>query len=137
MADGGAAFRVLGAVGVRGDDGTDVPVGGPRVRSLLALLALNAGRVVGADTLIDGLYGENPPGDAANALQSQVSRLRRGLRAAGRTVELRPAGYRLAVEPDAVDAHRFERLARDGQRALAGGGPGTGRRAARGGARPW
>jgi predicted ATPase/DNA-binding SARP family transcriptional activator len=121
MAD--AVFGVLGAVEVRRADGTEVAVGGPRVRSLLALLLLNDGRVVTAGTLIDGLYGENPPGDAANALQSQVSRLRRGLRGTGCRVELHPAGYRLDVAPEAVDARRFERLARDGRRALAAGDP--------------
>jgi predicted ATPase/DNA-binding SARP family transcriptional activator len=123
MVGGGAVFGVLGAVEVRRADGTDVAVGGPRVRSLLALLLLDAGRIVTAGTLIDGLYGEHPPADAANALQSQVSRLRRGLRGTGCTVELQPAGYRLDVPPEAVDAHRFERLARDGRRALAGGDP--------------
>ena len=54
-------------------DGRVVAVGGPRSRSLLALLLLEAGRVVRAARLIDGLYGEDPPGDAANALQYQVS----------------------------------------------------------------
>lgn len=70
------------------------------------------------------MYGANPPAGAANALQSQVSRLRRGLRAAagqGGLVELHPAGYRLAVDPEDVDAHRFERLAREGGQALAAG----------------
>ncbi|MEV5828437.1 BTAD domain-containing putative transcriptional regulator [Spirillospora sp. NPDC052242] len=97
-----------------------VVVGGPRVRALLAMLALEAGRVVPAGRLIDGLYGEDPPRGAGNALQSQVSRLRRGLGDAA-LVEGGPAGYRLAVEPEAVDVHRFARLAREG-RAAAGRG---------------
>ncbi|WP_084549680.1 BTAD domain-containing putative transcriptional regulator [Actinomadura rifamycini] len=100
--------------------GGAVAVGGPRVRALLAMLALDAGRVVPAERLIDGLYGADPPRGAANALQSQVSRLRRGLGDAA-LVEGGPAGYRLAVEPGAVDAHRFARLAREG-RAAAGRG---------------
>ncbi|MCW2920062.1 MAG: protein kinase [Actinomycetia bacterium] len=117
-------FGILGAMEVRHTDGSLVAVGGPRVRSLLALLLLNAGRMVTAETLIDGLYGENPPDGAANALQSQVSRLRRGLRdgaGAGGLVELQPAGYRLTVDPQDVDVHRFERLADEGRRALAAG----------------
>ncbi|WP_433182572.1 BTAD domain-containing putative transcriptional regulator [Actinoallomurus sp. CA-150999] len=113
-------FGILGPLEVRASDGVPVAVGGPRVRALLALLLLDAGRVVTAERLIDALYGEDPPAGVANALQSQVSRLRRGLRAAD-LVELHPAGYRLAVEPDDVDALRFERLARDGRRALAAG----------------
>ncbi|QXJ20401.1 tetratricopeptide repeat protein [Actinomadura graeca] len=112
-------FGVLGAVEARGGGGA-VAVGGPRVRALLAMLALDAGRVVPAERLIDGLYGEEAPAGAANALQSQVSRLRRGLGDAG-LVEGHPAGYRLAVERDTVDAHVFERLARDGREALATG----------------
>ncbi|MGI8329131.1 BTAD domain-containing putative transcriptional regulator [Actinomadura scrupuli] len=117
-------FGILGAMEVRHTDGGLVSVGGPRVRSLLALLLLNAGRMVTAETLIDGLYGERPPEGAANALQSQVSRLRRGLRDAaggGDLVELAPAGYRLAIDPHDVDVHRFERLAEEGRHALAAG----------------
>jgi predicted ATPase/DNA-binding SARP family transcriptional activator len=104
-------FGILGSVEAWDDEGNSIAVGGPRVRSLLALLLLNAGKVVPAEALIDGLYGEDPPANAANALQSQVSRLRRGLAGAAE-VELLPAGYRLAVDPDDVDAHRFERLVR-------------------------
>ncbi|MEV0582474.1 BTAD domain-containing putative transcriptional regulator [Nonomuraea sp. NPDC050310] len=99
----------------------EAEVGGPRVRALLVLLALEAGRIVPADRLIDGLYGERPPEDAANALQSQVSRLRRAL---GRElIEHHPAGYRLAVDPLEVDLHRFERLAAEGRRARGEGDP--------------
>uniref|UniRef100_UPI0038990012 BTAD domain-containing putative transcriptional regulator n=1 Tax=Goodfellowiella coeruleoviolacea TaxID=334858 RepID=UPI0038990012 len=119
-------FGILGAVEVRRADGDPVAVGGPRLRALVALLALNAGRVVAVDALVDGLYGERPPAGAAHALQSQVSRLRRGLRGGAGTagvLEFHPAGYRLAVDPDAVDAHRFARLAEQGRRALAGGDP--------------
>ncbi|MEV5754243.1 BTAD domain-containing putative transcriptional regulator [Actinoallomurus sp. NPDC052308] len=120
-------FGILGPLQVRASDGAPISVGGPRVRSLLALLLLDAGRVVTAERLIDGLYGVEPPAGTSNALQSQVSRLRRGLGAADGPrdlVEFHPAGYRLAVDPDQVDALRFERLARDGRRALADGDPG-------------
>ncbi|WP_236788923.1 BTAD domain-containing putative transcriptional regulator [Amycolatopsis sp. GM8] len=105
-------FGILGPVLADGE------VGGPRPRALLALLLLDAGRVVGTDRLIDALYGEEPPGDATNALQAQVSRLRRRL---GVPIERQPAGYRLVVDPDDVDVHRFTRLARDGRQALHAG----------------
>ncbi|ACZ89946.1 BTAD domain-containing putative transcriptional regulator [Streptosporangium roseum] len=111
---------VLGAMEVRDTAGDPIAVGGTQVRALLAMLAFDAGRVVTAERLIDGLYGEEPPGNAANALQSQVSRLRR-LLGRGGAVEFHPAGYRLAVRPEDVDAHRFERLALEGRRALAAG----------------
>ncbi|WP_235996001.1 BTAD domain-containing putative transcriptional regulator [Nonomuraea montanisoli] len=112
-------FEILGPARVLGEDGEPVPLGGPRVRALLALLALDAGRVVGADRLIDGLYGERPPEGVVNALQSQVSRLRKAL---GRErVEFHPAGYLLAADPEDVDASRFTRLAAEGRAALGAG----------------
>ncbi|MEW1866462.1 BTAD domain-containing putative transcriptional regulator [Streptomyces sp. NPDC088194] len=113
-------FGILGATRVIGVDGAEVGLGGPRRRAVLALLALDAGRVVGADRLISGLYGVDVPAGAANAVQSQISRLRQVLPVA---VEGHPSGYRLAAEPDQVDAYRFERLARRGREALAAGQP--------------
>ncbi|PWK52312.1 DNA-binding SARP family transcriptional activator [Actinoplanes xinjiangensis] len=111
-------FGILGPVRAERPDGTPIPLGGPRLRALLAMLLLDAGRAVPIDRLIDGLYGDTPPAGAANALQSQVSRLRQSL-----PVELGPAGYRLAAAPDDVDVHRFAALAADGHRALAAGEP--------------
>src|SRR4051812_29188763 len=113
-------FGVLGAVTAWGEDGTQVAVGGPRSRTLLALLALDAGRFVPAERLIDGMYGEFPPDGAANALQSQVSRLRTALKELA-PVEFTAAGYRLVVEPDEVDVLAFERLTREGRALLKNG----------------
>ncbi|MFJ9784373.1 BTAD domain-containing putative transcriptional regulator [Amycolatopsis sp. NPDC101161] len=113
-------FGVLGAVAAWGEDGTQVAVGGPRSRTLLALLALEAGRFVPAERLIDGMYGEYPPDGAANALQSQVSRLRTALKDLA-PVEFTAAGYRLVVQPDEVDVHAFESLAREGRTLLKNG----------------
>ncbi|WP_372441436.1 AfsR/SARP family transcriptional regulator [Plantactinospora mayteni] len=117
-------FGILGATEVYAGDGRRLVVGGPRLRALLVLLLLDAGRVVSADRLIQALYGDNPPARAANALQSQVSRLRQvlsGVDGPEPLVEFHPAGYRIAVDPEEVDLHRFTRLVADGQRALAGG----------------
>jgi predicted ATPase/DNA-binding SARP family transcriptional activator len=98
-------------------DGEIVEVGGARLRALLIRLALDAGHIVTVESLADGLWPEDGPTDPANALQSLVSRLRRALpgEPAVRSV---PGGYRLDVPPDAVDALRFERLAREGRQAL-------------------
>ncbi|MET7750470.1 BTAD domain-containing putative transcriptional regulator [Micromonospora sp. NPDC005367] len=115
-------FGILGATEVYPADGRRLTIGGARLRALLALLLLDAGRVVPRERLIDGLYGADPPARAANALQSQVSRLRH-LLSSGPVdpVEFHPAGYRLAVDPDDVDAHRFTRLVDAGRLALAAG----------------
>ncbi|WP_410615662.1 BTAD domain-containing putative transcriptional regulator [Amycolatopsis sp. lyj-109] len=109
---------LLGPLRAAEDDGTPIDIGGARLRMLLARLALDAGRAVPADALVDGLWGAEPPADAANALQSLVSRLRKALPVA---VESGPGGYRLAVAAGDVDAERFERLAAEGRRELAAG----------------
>jgi predicted ATPase/DNA-binding SARP family transcriptional activator len=106
---------MLGPLTVRADDGTPVEVTGARLRTLLILLALDPGRVVTLGTLVDGVWGADPPAEAANALQALVSRLRR----TGLTIESRPTGYRLAVAADDVDTCRFERLAAAGHATLA------------------
>jgi DNA-binding SARP family transcriptional activator len=99
---------ILGSFEVRTDGGVLADVPGARLRGLLIALALEPGHVVPKATLIDWIWGERPPSDAANALQRLVSRLRKVLPEG--SVEGQPDGYRLKVEPDAVDAVRFERL---------------------------
>ena len=115
---------VLGTLQVQDGDGREVRVGGQRLRALLILLALDAGRVVSAHSLIGRLWPDDQPADAGNALQSLVSRLRAALRQAGLgdgVLESTPVGYRLKVPPDMVDAVVFEARARAGARALAEG----------------
>jgi predicted ATPase/DNA-binding SARP family transcriptional activator len=99
---------MLGSFEVRTDDGVVADVAGARLRGLLIALALEPGHAVPKATLVDWIWGERPPSDAANALQRLVSRLRKALPEG--SVEGQPDGYRLTVEPDAVDAVRFERL---------------------------
>ncbi|WP_232661018.1 BTAD domain-containing putative transcriptional regulator [Pseudonocardia sp. TRM90224] len=102
-------FAVLGPLEVSRDDGTPVEIGGPKVRALLAALLREPGAVIGFDRLVDAVYADAPPAGATNALQSQVTRLRQALGAA-ELVERHPTGYRLAISPEQVDAHRFEQL---------------------------
>jgi predicted ATPase/DNA-binding SARP family transcriptional activator len=99
---------LLGPFEVQADDGVVADVPGARLRALLVALALQPGHPVPKSTLIDWIWGENPPSEATNALQRLASRLRRAL--PDGLVEGQTGGYRLAVEPDAVDAIRFERL---------------------------
>ncbi|WP_194814166.1 BTAD domain-containing putative transcriptional regulator [Nocardia sp. XZ_19_385] len=99
---------ILGPFEVRTEDGVFADVPGARLRGLLVALALEPGHPVPKATLIDWIWGENPPADAANSLHRLVSRLRKALPEG--SVEGQTDGYRLRVEPDAVDAVRFERL---------------------------
>ncbi|MFF3844087.1 BTAD domain-containing putative transcriptional regulator [Streptomyces sp. NPDC002328] len=114
-------YRILGTTQAIRPDGTVVSVGGARLRALLTVLALRAGRAVPAGLLVEEVWAGDPPADAAGALQALVGRLRRALGA--QAVASAEGGYRLTAGPDAVDLHRFERLTGDGLRALADDDP--------------
>jgi predicted ATPase/DNA-binding SARP family transcriptional activator len=130
---------VLGPLQVRDGAGQSVPIGGRQLRVLLILLALDAGRVVSAGSLAGQLWPDEAPGHPGNALQTLVSRLRAELRRGGlgQVIESHPAGYRLAVPPDAVDAAVFEAQAAQGRRALAEGDAETAARVLRSALTGW
>jgi DNA-binding SARP family transcriptional activator len=107
-------FRILGPLEVSDETGR-IALGGQRQRSLLAALLIEAGRVVPTERLVDLLWGEAAPRTATTSLQNAVSRLRRELGAP--LLETRAPGYVLRVEPQQVDAHRFEQLLRDARGA--------------------
>jgi DNA-binding SARP family transcriptional activator len=98
-------FRVLGPLEVVGEEGPLV-LGGQKQRALLGLLALNAGRVVATDRLLDELWGEHPPRTAATSLQNMISQLRKTLGAD--RLETKPPGYMLRAAPQETDLGRFE-----------------------------
>jgi DNA-binding SARP family transcriptional activator len=88
-----------------------VPVGGPGVRGLLALLALEANRVVGLDEIIDALWAHDPPATARTIVHGNVSQLRRVLRSVqsdedDARILTAPPGYQLRVDPQQIDVHR-------------------------------
>ena len=108
-------FRILGPTEVL-DGERPVPLPSGRGRALLALLVLHAGEPVSADRLIDELWGEDPPPTARTVVHGLVSRLR-GVLGQGRgearldtILQTSGSGYRLHIEPEAVDAHRFKQL---------------------------
>jgi predicted ATPase/DNA-binding SARP family transcriptional activator len=103
--------RILGPLEVL-HEGQPVGLGGPRDRALLTLLVAHAGQVVSSDRLIEAMWGDHLPRDPQHALQAAVSRLRKALQAVGapNVVVTRSPGYALDIEPEAVDAARFERL---------------------------
>jgi len=107
---------MLGSLEVRDRDGASVPLAGARLRTLLIALALAPGRLLTTAQLVDAVWGVKPPAGAVNALQALVSRMRRALPEA--VIESHPAGYRLVIDPGAVDVTQFERLVADGRAAL-------------------
>lgn len=109
-------FLILGPLEVS-DDGRKLALGGPKQRAVLAHLILRANRLVAADLLIDGLWGEEPPESARTTLQTYVYRLRKVL-GDGR-LEGRDGGYVLAAAPGEIDAARFEALVKQGKAQVA------------------
>ncbi len=112
--------HLLGGLEVLDDDGHAVVVAGPKLRALLAILALQTGRVVPTDQIVDALWGEDPPAAVRNGLQGLVSKLRRTLGASD-VVAMRGGGYVLELPPDAVDVFRHEQLAAAARVAVDGG----------------
>ncbi|MFI5584310.1 BTAD domain-containing putative transcriptional regulator [Amycolatopsis sp. NPDC051758] len=118
-------FHVLGQVEVA-IAGRAVGLGGPKPRTLLALLAVHAGRVVPLEQVVDAIWGEEPPDQARAAVYTYVSTLRRALAGGGEpdVIARSGGGYRLAVDLDQVDLHRFTHDLSAGRRARAAGEPG-------------
>jgi DNA-binding SARP family transcriptional activator len=113
-------YRVLGPL--EADvDGRPARLGAPKQRAALALLLFRPNTVVPASRLVDGLWGDDPPGSAPNLVQGYVSGLRKAL--GKEAIHTRGAGYLLEVERGALDLERFEELAHQGSRALEEGDP--------------
>ncbi len=114
-------FQILGPLEVRREGG-QVALGAAKQRALLAILLVRANEVVSIDRLIEELWPE-PPETAANTLQVYVGKLRKALEpdrargAQGALLVTRAPGYLLRVEPDELDADRFERLTYEGKSA--------------------
>ena len=105
-------YGLLGALELD-EDGRSIEIAGAKQRALLAVLLLNANRVVSSDALIDALWEERPPDTALKALQVHVSQLRKVL---GKdALETRAPGYLLRTGHDALDVERFERLHAEGR----------------------
>jgi len=114
-----ALVQVLGPLEVRvGEDVLDL--GGTRIRTLLAMLIANAGRVTTIGTLVGALWGDDEPPGAHRSVRTYVSRLRQSLTPAGDSLAVvtHPAGYVLRPAPGVVDSARFEELVAAGRQAL-------------------
>src|SRR5436190_12153931 len=100
-------------------DGRPVSLGGAKPRAVLASLAVEPGRVVSVDRLIENLWPSGAPDSAAHAVQVYVSQLRKAL--GTRTIATQANGYSLEIDGECVDAYRFERLSQEGRMALHAG----------------
>jgi DNA-binding SARP family transcriptional activator len=109
-------FRILGPLEVVAD-GSPVRLGGPRQRATLAILLLNANRVVSVDRLADDLYAGAAPVSAVTQVQRQISELRK-LLGTKHGIETQPPGYVLRLAAEQLDLKRFERLAADAGSSL-------------------
>jgi WD40 repeat protein/DNA-binding SARP family transcriptional activator len=91
-------------------------LGGPKQRAVLAHLLIRANEVVPAETLLDEIWGEEPPETARKIIQTYVSHLRKVV--GGDRLQGRAPGYRLRVDPSELDAARFDALVREGRKML-------------------
>ncbi|MGW1163991.1 BTAD domain-containing putative transcriptional regulator [Streptomyces sp. NPDC002550] len=117
----GLWLRVLGPLEAS-RDGTPLPLGPPRRRAVLGLLAMNAGGVVRRDSIMDALWGQSAPSTAPNLVQAHISRLRRLLAPQGKGHEIIASaggGYRLNVPVEQLDLLSFRALAADAEAAWA------------------
>jgi DNA-binding SARP family transcriptional activator/tetratricopeptide (TPR) repeat protein len=118
-------FRILGSLEIV-CAGAPVPLSSPREQRLAAVLLLSAGRVVPLTYLVDGVWDSDPPASAKRQVQNCLSALRRRLHDAGGrpgVIVAHGAGYRIRVEPDQLDAHRFEALVERARRLPPTHGP--------------
>jgi DNA-binding SARP family transcriptional activator len=111
-------FGILGPVEVVSD--SVVELGGPKQRATLAILLLNANRVVSIDRLADELYAGAAPATALKQVQRQISELRKSLGSMS-SIETRSPGYVLRLSSEQLDLSVFERLSAEAREALAAG----------------
>jgi DNA-binding SARP family transcriptional activator/class 3 adenylate cyclase len=104
-------IRILGPLEIHAG-AARLTYAGEKRGALLALLLLNANRVVSVEQLIDELWGEEPPSSGAKAVQVRVSQLRKTFADAGigELVATRPPGYVIELDLEQLDLSRFERL---------------------------
>ncbi len=111
-------FRILGPVTVE-VDGATVPIGRPRQRGVLAYLLLHRNTAVSTDRLVQALWDGNGPSTARSQVQTDLSILRRQIRAVAGAdpITTTRSGYRITVGPGDLDLDRFTALLRDARAA--------------------
>ncbi|MFF9645909.1 BTAD domain-containing putative transcriptional regulator [Kitasatospora aureofaciens] len=123
-----APIRVLGQMSVQvGRQRLDL--GPPRQRALLALLLINAGRVVSVSAIVNAIWGSSPPQAVVGTLQSYVSRLRKAIDSQAPVppkdrllaLSYQAPGYVLEVDRNCIDASRFQSAVESGREQFARG----------------
>jgi predicted ATPase/DNA-binding SARP family transcriptional activator len=120
-------YGLLGPLLVHTETGEELPVRGAKLRALLSLLLVARGAPVRQDRLVEVLWGDGPPGNPRNALQAQVSQLRKLL--GGDAIRATGGSYVLALDRDDLDLVVFERLVEEGLGVLGAGQPAAALRA--------
>jgi len=111
---GRVRFNVLGPLTVT-ERASTLNIGGPKQRTVLAMLIANLGRPVSADLLVDAVYGEEAGPRSRRTIQTFVSTLRGEL---GDTIAKTVGGWRLTAGSGDVDAQRFEAMADEARSSL-------------------
>lgn len=120
-------FKVLGPLEILWDVESVTVPRGPKVRQLLSLLILQPGAVVSHGSMVDELWGKEPPKTALSTVRTHVYHLRQilrqeiGDRIPADLIDTWSTGYVLRALPEQVDAQNFMRLARQGEAALSRG----------------
>jgi DNA-binding SARP family transcriptional activator len=117
-------FQVLGTLKVR-LDGHRVDLGGLRQQRLLAMLLLDANKVVTASRLIDAIWDGEPPTTANRQLHNAIAAIRRSFASAKHLIVKDGPGYRIQVDPQNIDAHQFTRMITRAGAAAADGSAAT------------
>ncbi|MEV6846583.1 BTAD domain-containing putative transcriptional regulator [Actinoplanes sp. NPDC051411] len=118
------AIAVMGALELRAGERVLTP-SAPKLRSLLALLALRSNQIVTTGTLMEELWENDPPVSALATLQTYIYQLRRVLAKVGpdaQILQTKPQGYVIRLERDKLDWNQFKDHVRDGRAALDRGG---------------
>lgn len=111
-------FRLLGPVEVADENGT-LPLGGAKLRTLLAALLLAPGQVIATDRLVDIIWDDEPAPTARALIQTYVSALRRTI--GTEIIRTKAPGYLASAPDDSIDRNRFECFVAQGRSAAAGG----------------
>jgi len=114
-------FRILGPLEVL-EDGSPLPLGRLKERTVLAVLLLHANEFVSRERLIDELWGVAPPATARKAVNVYISKLRKELSRSGHDpITTADGGYRLVVDSDRLDVDRMRNLVAAAREHMADG----------------